>query len=82
MAFHPQEIAALFSGSVQNYLFNFAFESRNPGYEFDMDAWVNDLNKFSSNDLTIMSPEKEREMQAVLDNLDKYKKKKNSIDLI
>ncbi len=82
MAFHPQEIDMLFSGAIQNYLFNFAFESRNPGCEFDMESWLKDLNKFSSNELTIMSKEKQKEMQSVLNDLDKYAKKKNSIDLL
>lgn len=36
-AFSPQDIAMLFNGAMQNYLFRFAFESRNPGCEFDMD---------------------------------------------
>lgn len=82
MAFHPQEIDMLFSGAMQNYLFKFAFESRNPGCEFDMESWLKDLNKFSSNELTIMSKEKQKEMQSVLSDLDKYAKKKNSIDLL
>lgn len=82
MAFHPQEIDMLFSGAMQNYLFKFAFESRNPGCEFDMESWLKDLNKFSSNELTIMSKEKQKEMQSVLNDLDKYAKKKNSIDLL
>ena len=64
------------------YLFKFAFESRNPGCEFDMESWLKDLNKFSSNELTIMSKEKQKEMQSVLSDLDKYAKKKNSIDLL
>ena len=82
MAFHPQEIDMLFSGAMQNYLFKFAFESRNPGCEFDMESWLKDLNKFSSNELTIMSKKKKKEMQSVLNDLDKYAKKKNSIDLL
>ena len=36
-AFSPQDIAMLLNGAMQNYLFRFAFESRNPGCEFDMD---------------------------------------------
>ena len=82
MAFHPQEIDMLFSGAMQNYLFKFAFESRNPGCEFDMQAWVDDLNKFNSNDLMIMSRDKQKEIQDVIGNLDKYAKKKTTIELV
>ena len=72
----------LFSGAMQSYIFKFAFESRNPGYEFDIDSWIKDLNQFGSNDLMIMSPEKQQKVQEILNDLDKYAKKKNSIDLI
>lgn len=82
MAFSPQEIDMLLNGAMSTYIFNFAFESRNPGCEFDLQSWVEDLNKFSSNDLMIMSKDKQKEMQNVLSNLDKYAKKKSSIELI
>ena len=82
MAFSPQEVDMLRSGAMQTYIFKFAFESRNPGYEFDVDSWVEDLNKFGSNDLMIMNPEKQQKVQEILSNLDKYTKKKSSIDLI
>ena len=82
MAFSSQEIDMLLNGATNNYLFNFAFESRNPGCEFDIQSWVEDLNKFSSDDLMIMTPEKQKEIQSVLGNLDKYAKKKSSIDLV
>ena len=82
MAFSPQEVDMLLSGAMQTYIFKFAFESRNPGYEFDVDSWVEDLNKFGSNDLMIMNPEKQQKVQEILSNLDKYTKKKSSIDLI
>ena len=82
-AFSPQDIAMLFNGAMQNYLFRFAFESRNPGCEFDMDKWVEDLNNLAPDDLMIMTPEKELEMQKILDNLDDYAvKKKSSIELV
>ena len=82
MAFSPQEIEMLFSGAVQNYIYNWAYESRNPGCEFDMQAWVDDLNKFNSNDLMIMSRDKQKEIQDVIGNLDKYAKKKTTIELV
>ena len=82
MAFSPQEIDMLFSGAMQSYIFKFAFESRNPGCEFDIDSWIKDLNQFGSNDLMIMSPEKQQKVQEILNDLDKYAKKKGSIDLI
>ena len=81
MAFSPQEVDMLLSGAMNNYLFKFAFESRNPGCEFDVQAWVDDLNKFSSNDLMIMNAAKQQEIQNVLSDLDKYAKKKSSIEL-
>ena len=82
MAFSPQEISMLLSGAMTTYVFNFAFESRNPGYEFDIQSLINDLNKFSPDDLMIMSKDKQEEMQSILSNLDKYAKKKSSIELI
>lgn len=81
MAFSPQEKEVLLQGAISNYLFDFAFESRNPGCEFDIDSWMNDLDKFSSNDLMIMNAEKERQIQNILRNLDKYAKKRSTIDL-
>ncbi len=81
MAFSPQEKEILLQGAISNYLFDFVFESRNPGCEFDIDSWMNDLDKFNSNDLMIMNAEKERQIQNILRNLDKYAKKRSTIDL-
>ena len=81
MAFSPQDIDMLLSGAMNNYIFKFAFESRNPGCDFDVDSWRKDLDKFSSNDLMIMTAEKQHEIAEVLGNLDKYAKKHSTIDL-
>ena len=81
MAFSPQEKEMLLQGAMSSYLFKFAFESRNPGCEFDVDSWMQDLDKFNSNDLMIMNAEKQRQIQDVLGNLDKYAKKRSVIDL-
>lgn len=81
MAFSPQEKEMLLQGAMSNYLFKFAFESRNPNCDFDVDSWMQDLDKFSSNDLMIMNVEKQREIQDILGNLDKYAKKRSTIDL-
>ncbi len=81
MAFSAQDKEILLQGAISNYIFKFAFESRNPGCEFDVDSWMQDLDKFSSNDLVIMNAEKQRELQNVLSNLDKYAKKRSTIDL-
>lgn len=81
MAFSPQEKEMLLQGAMSNYLFKFAFESRNPNCEFDIDSWMQDLDKFSSSDLMIMNAEKQRELQDVLGNLDKYAKKRSITDL-
>lgn len=82
MAFSAQDIEILLNGAMQNYIFKFAFESRNPGCEFDLEKWIQDLNNFSSNDLMIMSPEKELQMGKILNDLDKYAKKKSKFKLI
>ena len=83
MAFSPQEKEMLLQGAMSNYLFNFAFESRNPGCEFDIDSWMNDLDNFNSNDLMIMNADKQREIQNILGNLDQYAvKKKSSFELV
>jgi hypothetical protein len=42
---------------------------------------MKDLDKFNSSDLMIMNAEKQREIQDVLGNLDKYAKKRSVIDL-
>ncbi len=81
MAFSAQEKEMLLQGAMSNYLFRFAFESRNPDCDFDVDSWMQDLDKFSSNDLLIMNAEKQCEIQEVLGNLDKYAKKRFTIDL-
>lgn len=81
MAFSPQEKEMLLQGAMSNYIFKFAFESRNPDCEFDVDSWMKDLDKFSSNDLMIMNVGKQRELQDILGNLDKYAKKYPTIDL-
>ena len=79
MAFSPQEKEMLLQGAMSNYLFKFAFESRNPGCDFDVSSWMQDLDKFNSSDLMIA--EKQRQIQDVLGNLDKYAKKRSTIDL-
>lgn len=81
MAFSPQEKEMLLQGAMSNYLFKFAFESRNPGCDFDVSSWMQDLDKFNSNDLMIMNAEKQRQIQDILGNLDKYAKKHSTIDL-
>lgn len=81
MAFSPQEKEMLLQGAMSNYLFKFAFEFRNPNCDFDVDSWMQDLDKFNSSDLMIMNAEKQRELQDVLGNLDKYAKKRSTIDL-
>ena len=81
MAFSAQEKEMLLQGAMSNYLFRFAFESRNPDCVFDVDSWMRDLDEFNSNDLMIMNVEKQREIQEVLGNLDKYAKKRSTIDL-
>lgn len=81
MAFSAQEKEMLLQGAMSNYLFRFAFESRNPDCVFDVDSWMRDLDEFNSNDLMIMNAEKQREIQEVLGNLDKYAKKRSTIDL-
>lgn len=43
---------------------------------------MNDLDKFNSNDLMIMNAEKQREIQDILGNLDKYAKKRPVINLV
>lgn len=63
---------------MNNYIFKFAFESRNPGCEFDVSSWIEDLNNIGSNDLMIMSPERQNELQNILNDLDKYAVKKKS----
>lgn len=83
MAFSPQEKEMLLQGAMSNYLFNFAFEFRNPGCEFDINSWMNDLDNFNSNDLMIMNADKQREIQNILGNLDQYAvKKKSSFELV
>lgn len=77
MAFSPQELDVLFTGAMQNYIFKFAFESRNPGCEFDTQAWVEDLNEIvSDNDLTIMNSSIREKLSNVLEDLDNYAIKK------
>ena len=63
---------------MNNYIFKFAFESRNLGCEFDVSSWIEDLNNIGSNDLMIMSPERQNELQNILNDLDKYAVKKKS----
>lgn len=83
MAFSPQEIEMLLTGAANNYLFKFAFESRNPGCEFDMDSWVNELNEIaSSNELNIMNKATADKLTAVLNDLDRFAKKKENSVLI
>lgn len=79
MALTIQEKATLFQGAISNYLFKFAFEFRNPGCDFDIDSWMQDLDKFNSSDLMIV--EKQRQIQDVLGNFDKYARKRPTIDL-
>lgn len=79
MALTAQEKATLLQGAISNYLFKFVFESCNPGCDFDIGSWMQDLDKFNSSDLMIA--EKQRQIQDVLGNLDKYAKKRSTIDL-
>ena len=75
MAFSMQEVEMMFQGAMQSYIFNFAFESRNPGCMFDMKQWIDDLNAVSAEDeLNIMNQANAEKLSAILYNLDNYAK--------
>lgn len=35
MAFSDQEISVFLTSAIQSYIFNYVFEQKNPGFEFD-----------------------------------------------
>lgn len=81
MAFGQPEIAGFYQGAILNYIFKFAFESRNPGMEFDADSWVKDLIEVSnanSNGLNIMNQAAWESINQLVHSLDNYKKPINS----
>ena len=71
-----QEIEMMFQSAIQSYIFNFAFESRNPGCMFDMKQWIDDLNDAVSpgDGLAIRNEASMEKLSGILYNLDNYAK--------
>lgn len=60
---------------ISDYLFRFAFESRNPGCYFDLDSWMQDLDNFSPEDFSVVNSKKWQEILHLVTDIDKYAKK-------
>ena len=67
-----QEKAMIFSGAQQQYIFNKIFADHNGGKIFDIESWMNDVEKITSDNLFAISPEKQEELAKVIENLDDY----------
>ena len=77
MALLQQERDMLLASAMQSYIFNFCFETRNPGYTFDPEAWTQALNDLTNNDnLVIMNDKFTAELVKLMNNLDNYKNPK------
>lgn len=76
MAFSEQDLLMLLSSATQTYIFNYAFEQRNPGYKFDIQAWTEAVQKLGANGLTVMNAATMEKLQDLMTNLDDFKKLK------
>lgn len=69
------EQAKILQAVISDYLFRFAFESRNPGCYFDLDSWTRDLDNFTPEDFSVINSEKWQEILRLVSDVDKYAKK-------
>ena len=76
MAFSEQDLLMLLSSATQTYIFNYAFEQKNPGYEFDIQAWTEAIQKLGTNGLTIINATTMEKLQNLMTSLDDFKKLK------
>lgn len=78
MALSIEEKGMLLNNSMNHYIFRYCFEQRNPDCQFDFDAWSAELDRITSDPMFSISPEKAKEFETVLSNLDAYKKSKDN----
>lgn len=76
MAFSEQDLSMLLSSATQTYIFNYAFEQKNPGYEFDIQTWTEAVQKLGANGLTVMNAATMEKLQNLMTSLDDFKKLK------
>lgn len=76
MAFSEQDLSIFLSSATQTYIFNYAFEQRNPGYEFDIQAWTKAVQELGANGLTVMNAATMEKLQNLMTSLDDFKKLK------
>ena len=74
MAFSDQEISVFLTSAIQSYIFNYVFEQKNPGFEFDAEKWVEEIQKLAPNELTVMNAATVEKLQNLINDLDKFKK--------
>lgn len=74
MAFSDQEISVFLTSAIQSYIFNYVFEQKNPGFEFDAERWVEEVQKLAPNGLTVMNAATVEKLQDLINDLDKFKK--------
>lgn len=76
MAFSDQEISVFLTSAIQSYIFNYVFGQKNPGFEFDAERWVEEVQKLAPNGLTVMNAATVEKLQDLINDLDKFKKLK------
>lgn len=67
-----EQKALLLSSAMQQYIFDKIFQKYNNGKVFDADAWLEDVDKIVSDNMFVISPEKQAELSNILQNLDNY----------
>jgi len=79
MGFTEQELAGILQTLAISYIFNYCFEQNNPGYEFDIEAWLKMVQDATGSELTIMTPERQQKLFMDMGQLDNFKKTKVTI---
>jgi len=74
LAFSDQEISVFLTSAIQSYIFNYVFEQKNPGFEFDAERWVEEIQKLAPNGLTVMNAATVEKLQNLINDLDNFKK--------
>ena len=65
-------IGTIFTSAQNAYIFNKIFQENNGGKVFDLEAWAKDVEKIVSDPMFTISPDKQKELETICNNLDEY----------
>lgn len=84
MAISDQEKAVLFQSATSNYIFDYCFKQANNGASFDIDSWMEELDKLTEHPMFSMSKETMGKISdhCSAEGLNKFAMKKESSILV